>query len=186
MTSHVLELLAAYHDGELTPARQRLVEKHLQDCATCRAELDAIQELSSLLKADPAPQGTPPQRFAAQVQLRLPHLSPPLLRRNADQPPRWLFATPIALIVVSAFLQSALWVTAFILNADWAFGQRVAFLSDWIAPEGRLESFGSLLLLNAALVVGVTVLWATWMALWWAWKQNLGLEPSSNRIQKEV
>jgi anti-sigma factor RsiW len=182
MTSHVLELLAAYHDGELTPARQRLVEKHLQDCSTCRAELDAIQELSSLLKADPVPQQTSPQRFAAQVQLRLPHTSPPSPRRSADKPPRWLLGAPAALIAVWAFLQSALWVTAFILNANWVLGQRVAFLSDWIASESLVEIMGNLLLLNLVLLVVTAVFWATWMALWWAWKQNLGLEPSSNHI----
>ena len=182
MTSHVLELLAAYHDGELTPARQRLVEKHLQDCSACRAELDVIQGLSFLLKADPMPQQASPQRFAAQVQLRLQHTSPPLLRRSADKPPRWLLGAPAALIAVWAFLQSALWVTAFILNADWALGQRAAFLSDWIASEGLLEIMGNLLLLNLVLLVVTAGLWATWMALWWAWKQNLGLVPSSNHI----
>jgi len=47
MTSHVFEWLAAYHDDELTQYRQRQVEEHLQDCPTCRAELEAIEGLSS-------------------------------------------------------------------------------------------------------------------------------------------
>lgn len=181
MTSHVLEWLAAYHDGELTPNRQRQVEEHLQDCPTCRAELDAIQGLSSLLKADPAPQQTPPQRFAAQVQLRLPRTSPPHPRRSADPLPRWVLGAPLILIVVWAFLQSALWLASFILTADWALG-----FTGWIASESLLETIGDLLLLNAALLVGTSVLWATWMAFWWAWNQNLGLKSSLDRIQKEV
>jgi anti-sigma factor RsiW len=185
MTSHVLEWLAAYHDGELTPNRQRLVEEHLQDCPTCRAELDAIEGLSSLLKADLVPQQTPPQRFAAQVQLRLSRITP-LPRRSADQLPRWVLGAPFALIVVWAFLQAALWVTSFILTADWALGQRAELFNRWIESEGLFESIGNLLLLNAALLVGTTVLWGTWMAFWLAWKQNLVLKPSSNRIQKEV
>jgi len=186
MTSHVLEWLAAYHDGELTINRQRQVEQHLQDCQTCRAELDAIEGLSSLLKADPVPQQTPPQRFAAQVQLRLPRTSPPFPRQNADPLPRWVLSAPLALIVVWAFLQSALWITSFILTADWFLGQRIVLFNSWLASESLPETIGDLLLLNAALLVGTTVLWATWMAFWWTWKQNLGLKLSFNRIQKEV
>ena len=75
MNPHVIEWLAAYHDGELPAHRQHLVEKHLQDCPTCRAELEALEELSSFLKADFVPPHTPAERFAAQVQLRLPHAS---------------------------------------------------------------------------------------------------------------
>ena len=70
MTPHVTDLLAAYHDGELSSNRRHLVDKHLQDCQTCRAELEALGELSSLLRADPVPYQTPPERFAAQVQLK--------------------------------------------------------------------------------------------------------------------
>jgi anti-sigma factor RsiW len=181
MTSHVLKWLAAYHDGELTPNRQRRVEEHLQDCSTCRAELEAIEGLSSLLKADPAPQLTPPQRFAAQVQLRLPRTSPQIPNRSMDQLPRWLWGAPAALIIVWAFLQSALLVTSFILTFDWALGQRVLLFSGWIVSESLLETIGNLLLLNGILLVVTAILWGTWMAFWWTWKQNL-----SNRIQKEV
>lgn len=186
MTSHVLEWLPAYHDGELTPNRQRQVQQHLEDCPACRAELEAIQGLSSLLKVDPEPQQTPSQRFAAQVQLRLPRTSPRPPRRNADPLPRWVLGAPLALIVVWAFLQSALWVTSLILTADWALGQNLPLFSTWVASAGLLETIGNLLLLNIALLIGTAVLWATWMAFWWVWKQNPTLDSSSNRIQKEV
>ena len=178
MTSHVLDWLTAYHDGELTPNRQRQVEQHLQDCPTCRAELEAIEGLSSLLKADPASHLTPPQRFAAQVALRLPRSSPPHPRRNADQLPRWVLSAPLGLIVAWAFFQSALWLASFILTANWALG-----LTDWIASTSLLETIGSLQLLNVILLIGSTVLWATWLAFWWTWKKNLVL---SSNIQKEV
>lgn len=181
MTSHVLDWLAAYHDGELTPNRQRQVEKHLQDCPTCRAELESIQGFSALLKADPAPQLTPSQRFAAQVQLRLPRSQPQIPHRSMDQLPRWVLSAPLALIIIWAFLQSALWVASFILTADWVLGKRAVLFADWIASEGLLETIGNLLLLNGILLVGTAILWGTWMAFWWTWKQNF-----SNRIQKEV
>ncbi len=178
MTSHVLDWLTAYHDGELTPNRQRQVEEHLQDCPTCRAELEAIEGLSSLLQENPAPLLTPPQRFAAQVALRLPRSSPPHPRRNADQLPRWVLSAPLALIVVWAFFQSALWFASFVLSANWILG-----FTDWIAPASLLETIGSLQLLNAILLAGIVILWATWLAFWWTWKKNLVL---SSNIQKEV
>ena len=173
MTSHVLEWLAAYHDGELTPNRQRQVEEHLQSCPACRAELDAIDGLSSLLKADSAPHLTPPQRFAAQVALQLPRSSPPQARRNADPLPRWALSAPLILIVAWAFFQSALWLTSFILTADWIVGQRAMLFGGWLASESLLETIGDLQLFNIILLIGTTALWATWMAFWWTWKQNL-------------
>ena len=86
MNPHVSELLAAYHDGELPVNRQHQVEKHLQDCPTCRAELGALEELSSFLKADLVPHQTPPERFAAQVQLRLPRAPLPRTPQRSSQP----------------------------------------------------------------------------------------------------
>ena len=43
----------------------------------------------------------------------------------------------------------------------------------WLASEGLLETIGSLQLLNIILLAGTAILWATWMAFWWTWKQNL-------------
>ena len=179
MTLHVLELLAAYHDGELTPTRQRLVEKHLQDCAECRAELDAIQELSSLLKADPMPPQTSPQRFAAQVQLRLPRALPSHARQNGELSSRWVLGVPLALVLVWAFLEAAIRVTAFVLTADNVFG--VALFNGWISTEGLLETNASLLVFEAILLMGMTILWSAWMAFWLAWEKN-----RTNNLQKEV
>ena len=175
MNPHVSELLAAYHDGELPVNRQHQVEKHLQDCPTCRAELEALEELSSLLKADFVPHQTPPERFAAQVQLRLPRALLSRTRQRGGQPPRWVLGVPLALIIVWAFLQAALKVTAFILTADQAFGTtggRTAFFNSWITTEGFLETSANLLLLNSILLIGTIILWSAWMALWLAWNKN--------------
>ena len=176
MTSHVLEWLGAYYDGELNSGRRRQVEDHLQDCPTCREELESLNELSSLLKADSPSPRTSPQRFVAQVQLQLPRQSARSARRNTDQLPRWVLGAPLVLIGIWAFLQSALWMTSLILAADWALGPRAMFFGNWIATEGWLESMGSLFLLNAGLLIGTAVLWATWMAFWWAWKQSLNFD----------
>jgi anti-sigma factor RsiW len=175
MNPHVSEFLAAYHDGELTSNRRHQVENHLQDCPTCRAELAALQELSSLLKADSVPHQTPLERFAAQVQLRLPRASLSRTHERAGQTPRWILGVPLALIIVWAFLQAALKVTTFILTADQVLGTasgRAAFFRNWITTESFLETSANLLLLNSILLIGTIILWSAWMALWLAWNRN--------------
>jgi anti-sigma factor RsiW len=172
MSLHVSELLAAYHDGELPVNRQHQVEKHLQDCPTCRAELGAFEELSSFLKANSVPDQTPQERFAAQVQLRLPRASLSRARQEERQPPRWALGIPLALIIVWAFLQAALKVTAFILTTDPILGPRAALFNSWITTEGLFETSANLLLFNTILLIGITIFWSAWMALWLAWEKN--------------
>jgi len=172
MNPHVSELLAAYHDGELPVNRQHQVEKHLQDCPTCRAELEALEELSYFLKADFVPHQTSPERFAAQVQLRLPRASLSRTGQNEGRTPRWILGVPLALIIVWAFLQAALKVTAFILTTDQVLGPRAAFLNSWMTTAGFLETGANLLLFNTILLIGTIILWSAWMALWLAWNRN--------------
>jgi anti-sigma factor RsiW len=172
MNPHVIEWLAAYHDGELPSGRRQQVEIHLQDCSTCRLELEALDGLSSLLKADLVPTRTPPERFAAQVQLRLPHASLSQARQNGGRPPRWVLGVPLALIGVWAFLQAALWVTSATLEADQVFGSHTALFNGWLTTGGLFETNASLFLFNAVLLIVITVLWSAWMALWLAWEKN--------------
>jgi anti-sigma factor RsiW len=182
MNPHVIELLAAYHDGELTSNRQQEVEKHLRDCPTCRAELEALEALSSYLKADSVPTSTSPERFAAQVQLRLPRSSMDYTRQKGEQPPRWVLGVPVVLIITWAFLQAALWVTAMILTAGPVSGLHIELFPGWITAEGLFEAAVNLLLFNFILIIGTTILWSAWMALWLAWKKSQNFEPSSSRL----
>jgi anti-sigma factor RsiW len=176
MNPHVIELLGAYHDGELTTDRRHQVEDHLQGCPACRAELEALAELSSFLDADAVPDQTPPERFAAQVQLRLPRA--PRSRQNGERPgelhsrPRWVLGVPLALIGASTFLQAAIWVTAFALTAVNVVYPSEKLFSGWIPTEGLFEIGANLLLFNAILLIGTIILWSAWMAVWLAWKRN--------------
>jgi len=175
MNPHVSEFLAAYHDGELPSNRRHQVENHLQDCPTCRAELAALQELSSFLKADSVLHQTPPERFAAQVQLRLPRASLSRIPQREVKPPLWVLGVTLALIIIWAFLQAALKVTTFILTADQVLGVaggRAAVFMSWITIAGFLETSANLLLLNSILLIGTIILWSAWMALWLAWNRN--------------
>ena len=73
MNQHVTPWLGAYHDGELKGLRLRQVEAHLAQCAACRVDLEKLQALGALLQESPAATGLmPPDRFVAQVGLRLP------------------------------------------------------------------------------------------------------------------
>lgn len=64
--------LNAYLDGELHGARLEQLEAHLEECADCREELKCLRRVSNLLQAAPAPQVTPPARFASELALQLP------------------------------------------------------------------------------------------------------------------
>ena len=181
MSGHMLEWLPAYHDNELAPAQRSQVESHLRDCPSCRAELQTLTGLSALLKTDPALQHTPPERFAAQVQLLLPRSA---ARRpaNGQRLPRWVLGAPLTLIVVWAFLQAALWVTSLVLATNSIFPG----IASWFSADSSLEVVGALSVFNFALLAGAVVLWSSWMALWWAWKYNQTLDPVFNHLEKEV
>src|SRR5919108_6471940 len=73
MSKHVTEWLSAYADGELRGSQLQQVKAHLAECEACQVELESLDRLSSLLREVPAPKFIPPERFAAQVNLRLPH-----------------------------------------------------------------------------------------------------------------
>ena len=172
MSPHVSELLAAYHDGELSLKRQQQVESHLQDCPACRAELEELEGLTSALKAYIVPDSTPPERFAAQVQLRLPHATLAPARSKGELPAHWALGVPLALIIAWTALQAALWVISATLSVDNLTGQRAAFFNSWI-PAGELLSInGNLLVINIILFAGTTILWSAWMALWLVWKEK--------------
>ena len=179
----MLEWLPAYHDGELSASRRRRVETHLQDCPSCRAELHTLQGLSALLQTDPVPAHISPERFAAQVQLLLPRTGAP--QRYPAKLPRWVLGAPLLLIVVWAFLQAALWVTSLALAGDSLLAGSAPFTT-WLASDNSLDLLGTLGVLYIGLLVGVVILWASWMAFWWTWKHNQNLEPTFNRLEKEV
>jgi len=182
MSHHILEWLPAYHDGELSAGRRQQVEKHLLTCPDCSAELQAIEDLSALLKAEHSPRLTSPERFAAQVQLRLPHSSPQEIHPGGKVLPRWVLGAPLALLIGWAFLQAALIVTAIILNAVQVFGLQNQLWPNWVGAESLIEAVGSLFALNLGLLVLTAGLWSVWLAFWWVWNRSQNLEIGTDRI----
>jgi len=114
MTEHVTAWLGAYHDGELRGLRLRQIEAHLAHCATCRAELDRIRALATLLQKSPAAVGfTPPERFVAQVGLRLPRRPTwPAAQRVLET--GWRLA-PLGLLGAWAFVQAVFSVAGVVM-----------------------------------------------------------------------
>ena len=182
MNEHVHTWLEAYHDGELHGRRLQQVESHLAQCAACRAELETLRTLSALLQSNPAADPrTLPERFVAQVRLRLP--------RHPDQP-AWRHAirvgwrlVPVGLFGAWAFLQ-ALFIVAGAVLLALRFGsgstlQGIAWLNSLgaglndLAPLGLpdLESvfplgWDSVLYLGLMGLIGL--LYWSWLATWWA------------------
>ena len=114
MNEHVTAWLEAYQDGELQGQRRRQVEAHLTECAACRAELERLRALTALLQESPAAESlTPPDRFVAQVGLRLP---------RRPERPAWARAlevgwklTPVGLLGAWAFGHVVLSVASMVL-----------------------------------------------------------------------
>lgn len=69
--SHVTDLIPAYVLGALEPDEVDLVERHLEQCAACSAELRMQQRLAEELLAAPAQRSAPPavrERLLAQIR----------------------------------------------------------------------------------------------------------------------
>ncbi len=104
MADHVTEWLGAFHDGELHGARLRHVEGHLAECATCQAELNEIQTLSTLLQnTSSIGDFLPSERFVANLALSLPRQPEQPQSRNAFKIAWWLI--PVGLLGIWLFIE---------------------------------------------------------------------------------
>lgn len=170
MSQHVMDWLAAYHDGELHSTRLAQVEAHLLECSDCRTELEALKALSMMLQENPAmPARTPPERFVAQVRLRARPLPPSPAQRWRGQA-GWLFV-PLSVLGIGAFFQAVLIVSYLTLLALPIFGGAPNTPPLWFFFQGAVQFFVLNVTLTAVLA---TLLWG-WLAGWWAdrSRQNL-------------
>ena len=191
MSNHVTEWLNAYLDGELKNGKLHQVEKHLVECEECQAELEFLQNLSSMLHEVPAPEFTPSERFASQVSLRLPHEKPRVVKSKAQEVGWWMI--PVSLLLLWVFIGSVEVVGDVISTAD-----RLGILSledapAWLVPGTSGEDLWSGTLGEFGLLSGNSLQWAeltesftrdnlpqivwqsaiallylSWIAIWWA------------------
>jgi hypothetical protein len=184
------EWLNAYLDGELKNGRLHQVEKHLAVCEECRAELESLKSLSSLLREVPTPEFTPSERFASQVSLRLPHARPGVTKRKVQEVGWWMI--PVSLLLLWVLIGTSEAVGDMVLTAS-RFG--LLNLNDvpaWVTPDSARASFSGTLgnfgvlggkslqwaeytenftrnnLPQVVLQVSIALLYLGWMAIWWA------------------
>jgi len=68
--SHVLDLLSAYLDGEVTGEERSAVDAHLEACASCSSELEAIAAIRDAVRSLPMLEPPIPLLPAARRQRR--------------------------------------------------------------------------------------------------------------------
>jgi predicted anti-sigma-YlaC factor YlaD len=189
MSNHVTEWLNAYFDGELTGKRLHHVEDHLAECEACQAELDSLQGLSELLQEVPAPEFAAAERFAAQVNLRIPHKQMVLSRKQIFEVGWWMI--PVGLLASWIFIGTAFALGDILVAAgnlgvlsgisEWLGSgpSNDIYLSTTIGQMGLLsgnglnwaeaaETFTRISLPQFILQVSIALLYLSWIAIWWA------------------
>lgn len=189
MSNHVTEWLNTYLDGELRGIRLQNVEAHLAECAVCQAELESLEKLSSLLQAAPTPEFTSPERFAAQVSLRLPHTKPRISRKKFVDVAWWMI--PVGLVgawflISASFLASDMLSVANQLGfltsvSDWVrlgtsdsagwsttLGQIGVLRGNTLDLAEFMETFTRSSLWQMGVQISIALLYLSWLAIWWA------------------
>ena len=129
MPDHVTEWLNAYLDGELRGSRLHIVEAHFAECEACQAELRSLQDLSGLLHKVPTPEFISPERFAAQVNLRLPHQQAAPLENRMLEIGWWMI--PVGLLGTWIFIGTSFFISDILSEAN-ALGL-LSGITDWMA-----------------------------------------------------
>jgi anti-sigma factor RsiW len=189
MSNHVTEWLNAYFDGELKNGRLHQVEKHLAECEACRMELESLRGLSEMLQEAPAPDFPSPERFAAQVNLLLPHKRTPTSRPTLFDAGWWMI--PVGILTVWVFASTAMLMSNVISVAD-SYGLLDNTIGAWISAPAEtaevsatLGQFGVLsgnslqwaertesatrnVLPLVVVQAAVAMMYLAWFAVWWA------------------
>ena len=111
MHAVVMESLEEYLSGLLEPAAHRRIETHLNDCVSCRAELDGLADVSRLFGALRNEECEPAPGFYARVAERIEagRAAPPfagLFAFDLIFARRLAFSAMLMLAVLASFLVS--------------------------------------------------------------------------------
>ena len=201
MNGHVMRRLAAYHDGELRGRRLQQVEEHLPGCAACRAELKELQCLSALLQESPAAEVLlSPERFAAQIGLRLPRRpTKPAWQRTLET--GWRL-TPVGLVGTWAFVQAVFIVAGVTLIVLQISGIDILGLHQaehsetWLTAALNYVGIGlgnttmtilkvldmlrAGLMLYLTATIAIVLLYWSWLASLWARRRHQQLQPQTS------
>jgi anti-sigma factor RsiW len=190
MHEELHNLLNAYLDDELRGMKLNELERHLAACEKCRAELEELRSVSSLLRSAPLPQVMPVERFVSNLSLGLAR------RELRDRPARpaglawwlvpagllgaWFFVRTVFML---SGLVSAAGVTGLLGNGTaWMGGvqqtywyEAVMNLAGAQAGSARLtlsalndvSIFGVDLLTGFLWQAGIVLFYWAWLAVWW-------------------
>jgi anti-sigma factor RsiW len=205
MHNELFPLLNAYLDGELRGKRLREMESHLDDCATCRAELTELRRVSGLLRTASAPEFPPAERFASNLTLRLPRHRAPARPQGRFSVAGWL--VPASLLGLWVFTRTVFSLTNLVrmMNIGGWIGQAAPWLNDgpsqtaWFAVTfnmfraqmnsgerstlslvNQFNIFGVDLLQGLIWQAGLLLLCLAWVAIWQA-RSQMGLNRISNQ-----
>jgi len=198
MNAHITEWLAAYHDGEVTPAQRRQIEAHLLECTQCREELASLEALRAVLHESPSPTlSMTAKAFTAQIVQQLPDHAAPT-SRQPTLPIGWWLA-PLGIFGAQALVQTTFFLSNTVLAALRLGLQDNSTIASLIPPVQQLSvsdllsfSNGSLFqighaarqllrhggplgwgaLLNLAFLAMLGLLYTSWMATWWSHSRN--------------
>jgi len=192
---HVLDLLQAYHDGELQGRQARHIEEHLAHCESCRAELEAVRAFSALLQESPAAGDLMrPDLFVAQVELRLPPRPAQTgVRRALETGWRlipvglfgaWAFVQAVFIVVAGVLLAQGLPFTADLFatvlppvsGTSWLTAGQQCFTDTGLGVVWCVADFVAslrwVILIGFVPLVGIGLLYIGWLAGWWLRQQR--------------
>lgn len=200
-------LLNAYLDGELHGTRHLEVERHIASCASCQEEIKVLQTLSALLRAAPAPDFIPTEKFISNLNLSLPRRDQPVRSTKTASMIWWL--APLGLILAWFFVRTVFTLTSAVAVTDGAnligqasnwFGRGLdAFwypaLSGMFAGQSagirtalsllnEVNVIGSDLLSGFLWQAGIALLYLGWLALWWFARRPQLIKNAAGSLQR--
>lgn len=135
------EKVSTYHDGEMPADSRQEMERHLEQCPRCRAELEELRELSASLGALPSPQASPAvlARLHRQVDQLAARSIYRLMEAGAAAAAAVLITCTVALLrqTPSPAAAPALWEAqaAYGSSVDLASGGSEAVLAGWTVQD---------------------------------------------------
>ena len=202
MSDHILSILNAYYDGELSPSQMRKVEHHLAQCSTCRQAYDDIVSTSDWLHNMPDPKMAPAEKMAADIALLLPREQEKPRNQSNTSAIWWI--VPIMLLSIWVLVGSTHIVSNLLLTAndfglitiDPAFftGQSINQLlfSTFIENLSKLlpkdlswlidtQDFLHENVIRSVINISIAMLYLSWIAIW---RANQNRQGNGQSLQK--
>ena len=155
MSDHILSILNAYYDGELSPNQMRKVEHHLAQCSTCRQAYDDIVSTSAWLHNLPEPEMVPAEKMAADIALLLPREQEKPRSQSNTSIIWWI--VPIVLFFVWVLIGSTHIISNILITAN-GFGL-ITIDSSMFTPQSINDLIFSKFIENLSTVVPKDLSW---------------------------